>query len=127
MTPADDRRLDVLDHLLDVVGRDGGLVGEPADLGGDDREAAAVFAGLFRLDRGIERQQVGLIGDLGDGGDDLVDVAGLLVEHRELGVDRARGLHDLAHGVFHVRKAGLADAGERGRLLGDGRRPRSSS
>ena len=69
-----DGRLDVLDHLLDVVGRDGGLVGKAADLGRDHGEAAAILPGLLRFDRGVEREQVGLVGDLGDGGDDLVDV-----------------------------------------------------
>ena len=116
-----DRRLHLLDHLLDVVGGDRGLVGEAADLGGDDREAAAVLAGLFGFDGGIERQQVGLVGHLGDRGDDLVDVAGLFVEHRQLGVDRAGGLHDVAHGLFHARQPGLAVARQRRRVLGDRR------
>ena len=34
-----------------------------------------------------------------------VDVAGLFVEHRELGGDRAGGLHDLAHGRFHAGRS----------------------
>ena len=38
--------------------------GELAHLGGDDREAAAVFAGTGGFHRGVERQQVGLAGDL---------------------------------------------------------------
>ena len=62
-------RLHFLDHLFDVVGGHGGLVGQPADFHGHDREAAAVFAGLFGFDGGVQRQQVGLVGHLGDGGD----------------------------------------------------------
>jgi hypothetical protein len=103
ITPAPPR-LDLLDHLFDVVGCDGGLIGEAANLGCHDREAPAVFAGLFRFDRRVQREQVGLIRDLGDGGDDLVDVAGLLVEDRELRVDRAGRFHHEAHGVFHARE-----------------------
>ena len=43
------------------------LLGELADLVGDDREAAALIAGAGGLDRGVEREQVGLLGDAGDG------------------------------------------------------------
>ena len=64
------RRLHFLDHLFDVIGRHRRLVGEPADFRGHHREAAAVFAGLLGFDGGVERQQVGLVGHLGDRGDD---------------------------------------------------------
>ena len=40
-----------------------GLLGQLADLLGDDREAAALLAGAGGLDRGVERQQVGLLGE----------------------------------------------------------------
>ena len=43
-----------------------GRLGELAHLVGDDREAAALLARAGGLDRGVERQQVGLVGDLGD-------------------------------------------------------------
>ena len=39
------------------------LLGELADLVGDDREAAALLAGAGGLDRGVERQQVRLLGE----------------------------------------------------------------
>ena len=78
------RRLHFLDHLFDVPGGDRGLIGQTADLGGDHGEADAVFTGLFRLDGGVQRQQIGLVRDLIDGGDHGVDVAGLLGQHREL-------------------------------------------
>jgi hypothetical protein len=48
-------------------------VGQVADIGGDDHEALAEFAGPGRLDGAVDRQHVGLDGDGGDGIDDLVD------------------------------------------------------
>ena len=62
---------------------------------------AAVIAGLFSLDRRIERQQVRLVGDLGDAGDDPIDAARLLIEGGELGVDAAASVADIAHDLFH--------------------------
>ena len=69
-----------------------GLVGQRLHLGGDDRKALAGIAGAGRLDRGVERQQIGLAGDVGD---DLDDVADLLR-------GRGQSLHPL------VALAGLA-------------------
>ena len=54
------------DLRADLVGRLGGLRGERLHLGGDHREAASGFAGARRLDGGVERQQVGLLGDRRD-------------------------------------------------------------
>src|SRR3569833_3859151 len=119
ITPGGDRRLHLLHHLLDVPGRDRGLVGETADLGGDHREALAVFTGLLGLDRGVERLEIGLIGHLGDGSHDGVDVAGLLVEHLELGGNGHRGLDLVVHGGFHLVETGLTVGGGRGGSLGD--------
>ena len=48
-----------------------GLLGELADLFGHDREAPALLAGAGGLDRGVEREQVGLLRDAGDGLDDV--------------------------------------------------------
>jgi len=39
------------------------LFGEPLHRGGDDGEAGAGGAGMRGLDRGIEREQLGLVGD----------------------------------------------------------------
>ena len=50
-------------RLDDGLGR---VLGQLADLVGDDREAAAVLAGARGLDRGVEREQVRLLGDVGD-------------------------------------------------------------
>ena len=41
---------------------------------------AALLAGGRGLDGGVQRQQVGLLGDVGDGGDDLADRLGLFAE-----------------------------------------------
>ena len=55
-----------VDRARDLVGRLAGLAGERLDLGGDDREAAARVARARRLDRRVEREDVGGLGDLVD-------------------------------------------------------------
>ena len=52
----------------------GRLLGQLLDLVGHDGEALAGLAGACRLDRGVEREQVGLLGDVGDHLDDLADL-----------------------------------------------------
>jgi len=51
-----------------------GLFGRLADFLRNDRKSAAVFSGTCRLDRGVECEKVRLIGDTGDGIDDLADL-----------------------------------------------------
>ena len=58
-----------------------GLLGQLADLLGDDREPAALLARAGGLDRGVQCEQVGL---LGDPGDRLHDVTDLLRLRRQL-------------------------------------------
>ena len=58
----------------------GGLYRQRFDLGGNHGKSAARVAGARRFDRGIEREQIGL---LGDGLDELDDVADLLRRFRE--------------------------------------------
>ena len=48
----------------DLSGRLSGLRRQRLDLGGDHRKAAPGFARARRLDGGIEREQIGLRGDL---------------------------------------------------------------
>ena len=55
--------LDRLDPAGDVLGGPGRLLRQLLDLVGDDREALARLAGAGRLDGGVERQQVRLLGD----------------------------------------------------------------
>ena len=69
--------LDRADQLGDLLRGVLGLLGELADLLGDDREPAALLAGAGGLDRGVQRQQVGLLGDPGDRLHDLADLLGL--------------------------------------------------
>ena len=62
------------DLRRDLVGRLRGLTGERFDLVGDDGKAPARFAGARRLDRGVERQKIGLAGDVADQLDDVADL-----------------------------------------------------
>ena len=58
----------------------------------DDREAAARIARARRLDRGVEREQVGLPGDVADQPQDRFDRLGVIAQR--LGhADRVAGLH----------------------------------
>ena len=65
-----DRVLALALHRLDEVGdlarARAGALGEILDLVGDDREALALLAGLRRDDRGVQREQVRLLGDVVD-------------------------------------------------------------
>ncbi len=67
--------LDLADQRGDLARGALGLLGQLADLLGDDGEAAALLAGAGGLDRGVEREQVGLLGDAGDRVDDAADLA----------------------------------------------------
>ena len=52
-----------------------GAFGQAADLFGDDGEPAAAVAGAGGFDGGVEGEQVGLVGDLVDQGQDGADLA----------------------------------------------------
>ena len=78
------------DLLADLVGRLRGLLGERLHLGRDHRKAAAGIAGARRLDGGVERQQIGL---LGDGVDQFDHVA-----------DAARGLGQFADAIVGIAR-----------------------
>ena len=80
-----------LEGLLDALGvvRDQGrdflrgmfgLLGELADFFRHDGEAASLLAGACRFDRGVQRQEVRLAGDVGDHLDDFGDALGAFVE-----------------------------------------------
>jgi hypothetical protein len=49
---------DAVHQRVDLAGGGLRLIGELADLGRDDREAASLLAGTRGLDRGVERQQL---------------------------------------------------------------------
>ena len=63
------------DLRADLFGRLRGLSGQRLHLAGHHGKAAAGFAGARRLDGGIERQQIGLLGDVGDQADHVADAA----------------------------------------------------
>ena len=67
--------LNALDHAGDLAGGLSGAFGQTANLSGDDGEASALISGACGFDGGVEREQVGLAGDLVDDGDDLADAA----------------------------------------------------
>jgi hypothetical protein len=64
----------------------GGLACEILHLGGDDGKALAGFARARRLDRGVERGQVGLACDAADQFDDIADALGRVRQRLDVGV-----------------------------------------
>ena len=112
------RLLNHRDLLADLLGGLRGLGGERLDLGGDHGEAFARLAGPGRLDGGVEREQVGLRGDVGDQADhrpDLLD----RVAQRAHGAVGLIGLRDRLAGHAHAAGGlGVNFADRRGKLLG---------
>ncbi len=72
------------DQRFDLLGRFGRTLREGADFRGDDGETSPGITGTGGFDAGVQREQVGLEGDLVDDADDLADLVG--------------GVLDLAHG-----------------------------
>ena len=70
------RRLDTADLLTDFAGGFRGLLGQGLDLGSHHGKAAAGLSGACRLDRGIERKQIGLSCDSVDQFDNVTDARG---------------------------------------------------
>ena len=87
-----DEALDAFHPLADIVGGLGGLAGELFDLGGHHGKAFPGVAGAGRLDRGVQRQELGLPGNVLDDLDDLADAVGRLAQAADLLV---RVLHEL--------------------------------
>ena len=85
--------LDGLDHISHLAGGLHGLLREFAHLVGHHREAPAALAGTGRLDGRIERQEIGLAGDLLDAGGDRSDLLRLLRQTTEYRRQQ-RGLFD---------------------------------
>ena len=108
---ADDDRLDLPGGLL-------GPLGELAHLGGDDREAAPVLAGPGRLDRGVEGEQVGLVGQVVDDGQDAVDLGGALLQAGRLDADLADPRRQLVDGVDRQVDDRAALTADPGHLVG---------
>ncbi len=62
-----------LDEKLDLLGEIGGAAGELADFLSDDGKAFPCVSGACCLDARVERQKIGLKGDLIDGVDNIAD------------------------------------------------------
>ena len=93
----------VADCTSAICGRDffgclRGLGRKRLHFGSDHRKAAAGLAGPRRLDRGVERQQIGLTGNGADKADHLVDLLRRIRQHADGLVGGARhagrALHD---------------------------------
>ena len=104
-------------ELHDVVGRRARLIGKLSDLVRDDTESATGGAGARGFDRGVEREEIGLIRDAPDRHDELVDVANRRVQ-------RANFFRRLPHDAAHVDEDRRACARARRASL---RRRRGSS
>ena len=113
------RLLHLLDEPLDVEGRDGRLVGEPADLPGHDDEALAVLARLLGLDRGVDREEIGLVGHLRDRRDHHVDVLGPLADEGQSLAELVRRLLEVVHRLPHLPEVLAPRIGHRRRVVGD--------
>ena len=68
--------MNALNAAADVFGSGGGLLGQLFDLAGDNGKTLAGVAGAGRLDRGVQRQKAGLLGNVLDDLDDLADFVG---------------------------------------------------
>lgn len=89
------RLLDGGDLLADLPGGLRGLVGEALDFAGDDREALAGVTGPCRLDRGVEREKIGLARDAADELDNLADLLGAVFKAFDRGAGAAPWLASL--------------------------------
>src|SRR3546814_8084237 len=67
------------------------------DLAGDDGKAGTMLAGARGFDPRVDGQKVGLLGDLGDGGDDLADRS---EEH----TSELQSLMRISYAVFCLKK-----------------------
>src|SRR3954451_13523556 len=115
--------LDLADEPGDRAGRRLALLRQLADLLRRPGEAAALLARAGGLDGRVERQQVRLLGDAGDRGDDALDLLGLGAELTDGlgglqgaladGADRLGGLRDSAGALL----GHLARGDRRGRGL----------
>ena len=111
---------DIPHQRFHAARRLGGPPRQLAHLAGDHGEAAPVLTGTRRLDGGVQRQQVGLLGDLLDQRGHAPYAVGLLLQRRKQpqGLPRAlgQGLHVHHHpveGLAAVVTGGAGAAGHR--------------
>ena len=84
---------------FDLLGRVRGALGEALHFVRDHREAAARLAGHRGLDRGVERENVGLLGDVVDQLDDVADLLRALAQALDALGGLLDGLADRVHAV----------------------------
>jgi hypothetical protein len=82
------RALDLGHDRRDLGGGVDDRLGELADLDGDDREALPGLARARRLDGGVEREDLGLVGDAVDDREHLADLLAALAEREDLASPR---------------------------------------
>jgi len=102
------RTLDGTDHLRDFSRRMRGPLRELAHFVGDDGKTAPGFTGTGGLDRGIECEQIGLVGNILDHRDDVRDFFAVVLQLRDLVGCRAYdvgNLADLLNQLFDRRMA----------------------
>ena len=77
---------------------------------GNDGESEAMLAGARGFDRGVERKQVGLLGEIVNHFDDLADVVGAAAENVDdfsRSLDGVAGAIESFGGLVHRGHAGL--------------------
>ena len=126
--------LQAADQFLDLGGGAAGALRQRTHLVGDHGKTTAGFAGARRLDGGIERQQVGLLGDAADyrqhvtdGGGfrgQALDRLGVALDFADQRVQTIQALADdlltLAQGAVGIAAGGGGLAGVAGDLLNGG-------
>ena len=95
--------LHLSNHVLNVQRSGGRLIGQSANFARDHQESAPTLASFFRLNGGIDAQQVGLIGHLGNRVNDRIDAGGLLADSgqalRHIGGRCSQSVHGASHGL----------------------------
>ena len=92
---------DGADHLGDVAGRLAGGQGKVAHFVGNHGKAAALLAGTGRLDGGIQRQQLGLLGQALDAADGFLDGGGAAEQFTDRAAGAAQALFDIEECAAH--------------------------
>ena len=83
--------------------------GQLAHFVGDHREAQAVFSGARRFDGRVQRQKVGLFGEVIDDFNDFADIVGAMTQHIDNFRRRLNGVVGAIQavgGFFHGLNAG---------------------
>src|SRR3989344_6757539 len=84
-------------HFVDFLRRLLGTVSQVAHFIGDHGKPATRFPGTGGLNRGVEREQVGLLGDTFDHIENVADVIGAGVQGLDLGAGQADLLRQFGH------------------------------